>query len=401
MTWTDSADLHSQVKKLWDKGELLATLIDQADYFPRRLKLGKPNSRELAQHFVEVREWVRDLRDCKGPRIEFKSVNHPSLGRNSLPASAWLDSLDQAAALLGKANAVSQFKAQISETRRRQPQLLDWLKRYPIKALALHKEWQHLLDIVDYLQQHPRPGIYIRQLDLPGIDTKFVEGHRGVLMSLLDASLPLEHICADASGASRFEARYGFKTKPQRIRFRVLDPTVRLLPGDDQDLGLSRDDFLHLGTDSKLHSCKRVLITENEINYLSLPPLAGTLALFGSGYGFSALSHIPWLAELDVHYWGDIDTHGFAILDQLRAHLPRANSLLMDSETFFAHRAHWGREPSRHHRQLTRLTREEFALYNDLRENRHGHCLRLEQERIGFRWLQMALARFIPSQLPD
>jgi len=26
-----------------------------------------------------------------------------------------------------------------------------------------------------------------------------------------------------------------------------------------------------------------------------------------------------------VRYWGDIDTHGFSILDQLRVHLPQAS----------------------------------------------------------------------------
>lgn len=44
MTWTDSADLWSQVQKLWEKGELLTTLIDKADYVPYRLKLRKPGS---------------------------------------------------------------------------------------------------------------------------------------------------------------------------------------------------------------------------------------------------------------------------------------------------------------------------------------------------------------------
>jgi hypothetical protein len=35
-----------------------------------------------------------------------------------------------------------------------------------------------------------------------------------------------------------------------------------------------------------------------------------------------------------VLYWGDLDTHGFAILDELRAHCPHAESLLMNRATF-------------------------------------------------------------------
>lgn len=393
MTWTSNKDLRAQVQRLWDKGELLATLLDEHDIFPRRLTLTKPSSTDFSEHFPRVRDWVRDLRSFSGLRIEFKTVNHPTLGRNDIPASAWLDSLDQAASLLGTGNDVKRFQRQIEETRRRQPQLLTWLQRYPIKALALAEDWSRLLDVVGYLQQQPRPGIYIRQLDLPGVDTKFIEGHRGVLASLLDLSLDPRHIRDDATGAARFDERYGFKTKIPRVRFRLLDPKARLLPGNDQDFTLSRDDLCQLGDSGKLAAITCAVITENEINYLSLPPLANTLAIFGAGYGFDALANIPWLAALDIHYWGDIDTHGFAILDQLRAGFPKAKSLLMDSETFFAHSAHWTQEPSRQRRELKRLTPTEAALYSELRENRHGDSLRLEQERVGFGWLEAELAR--------
>ena len=45
---------------------------------------------------------------------------------------------------------------------------------------------------------------------------------------------------------------------------------------------------------------KRVLITENEINYLSLPDLKATLALFGAGYGWQSLQEISWLQSVEV-----------------------------------------------------------------------------------------------------
>ena len=38
---------------------------------------------------------------------------------------------------------------------------------------------------------------------------------------------------------------------------------------------------------------------------------------------------------------GDIDTHGFAILDRLRAWLPQTRSVLMDRDTLLAHRDRW------------------------------------------------------------
>jgi len=86
-------------------------------------------------------------------------------------------------------------------------------------------------------------------------------------------------------------------------------------------------------------------------------------------------------------YWGDIDTHGFAILDQLRGHFPRAASFLMDPQTLLAHRSHWGEEPESTRHDLSRLTAEGAAVYDDLRFRRLQPRLRFEQERAEFGWL--------------
>ena len=136
----------------------------------------------------------------------------------------------------------------------------------------------------------------------------------------------------------------------------------------------------------------RVLITENEINFLAFPPLEGSLVVFGAGYGFDTLAQAAWLRRCAVHYWGDIDTHGFAILDQLRTVVPHAESFLMDRETLMAHVPHWVEEPRPLHRDLTRLRPEEQALYDDLRNDRLRPALRLEQERIGFGRVEQAVA---------
>ena len=84
---------------------------------------------------------------------------------------------------------------------------------------------------------------------------------------------------------------------------------------------------------------------------------------------------------------------GFAILDQLRGHFPHAASFLMDRETLLAHRLHWGEEPEPMRQDLSRLTTDEAAVYDDLRVDRFQPTLRLEQERVGFGWLSRQLHR--------
>jgi len=124
-----------------------------------------------------------------------------------------------------------------------------------------------------------------------------------------------------------------------------------------------------------------------------------SIIIFGAGYGFEALALATWLHHCQLHYWGDLDTHGFAILDSFRAYFPHAQSLLMNRQTLMAHQSQWGKEPAdkRCDRPLSRLTDEESRLFEDPRLNRIRPRLRLEQERIGYPWLCAALENGIPS----
>ncbi len=391
-SWTRAKDLRAQVAQLWARGDLLASDLAEEPPFPRRLLLKKPSSAELSERFAEVRDWIAELQQLAELRLEMKPVRHRVLGQNLIPDAVWLDGLDPAVRLLGKQRELQQFRSLVASTRQRQPALLPWLQRQPLKALGLVPAWPRLLDVVAWLQAHPRPGIYLRQMDIPGVDTKFVEAHRGTLLELLDMCLPAECIDDSRRGASQFERRYFFKTKPLRLRFRIVDPDIRMLDGPDNDVTLSAADFCALQHSLWLQSIRQVFITENEINFLAFPPVAKSLVVFGAGYGFEQLTDIPWLQQRAIFYWGDIDTHGFAILDQLRSHLPQAHSLLMDEATLLAHKTSWGREPKPQIRALTRLTEAEQLLYRDLCDNRFGPQLRLEQERVNYRWLLRHLA---------
>ncbi len=137
---------------------------------------------------------------------------------------------------------------------------------------------------------------------------------------------------------------------------------------------------------------EQVFITENTVNGLSFPDVPGGLVIFGLGYSLERLGEVPWLASSRLHYWGDLDTHGFAMLDRLRSAFPRARSLLMDRETLLRHEALWGEEPEQHPGGLGRLTGDEAELFRELQLNRWGRRVRLEQERIAYSWLERALA---------
>jgi hypothetical protein len=390
MTWTTPADLKAQVQRLWDKGLLLAALCGDEQLFPRRLTLRGPGSRELSERFAEVRDWIAALAGSAGPyRIEWRGFTHRILGANEIPAAVWIDTLDDALGFIGKRRVAGQFSTLVAQTAERLPGILPWLAKRPLRALELAKDWPRLLDIACWLREHPRPGIYLRQIDLPGVHSKFIEGHRGVLAEMLDLVLAPADIDTAFTGLSGFCRRYGFREKPARVRFRMLDPEIPLFSsGLEQDFTLTGAAFAALNPSAPL-----VFITENEINFLAFPEAPGAMVIFGAGYGFENLAGAKWLLEKDVRYWGDIDTHGFAILNQLRAIFPHARSFLMDQETLLAHQPLWGMESGAETATLARLTPEEASLYDRLRRNHWGERIRLEQERIGFDFLDAALAR--------
>lgn len=385
--WTTPKDLKAQLVHLWGRGELLRDVVTGNVRFPIRLSLKTPGSADITDRFELVRAWAAELSADSHFRLEWQEVRHRVQGAQSLPANAWIDTIEDALSWLGKRGESACFMALVLATRQDNPALLQWLEKRPLQALALADEWPRLLTVVEWLMKHPRPGIYLRQVDLPGVHTKFIESHRGVLTELFDLALPNDAVDVTKTGVSQFAARYGFLDKPIHIRFRSLDQGIQPIEGVSYpDISLDADSFSRLNL-----SVGCVFITENEINFLTFPHVKDAIVIFGKGFGWDALARSRWLNDCVIYYWGDIDTHGFAILDQLRSHFAHVESILMDRETLDAHSASWGIEARPSSANLSRLTSDERALYDDLRDNCIRPGLRLEQEYIGYGWLNQRL----------
>lgn len=394
MNWTTSADIKAQLNHLWGRGELLRHIVSNKLQFPLRLRFKKPDSAALAEQFDSVRVWVTSLTSLKHIRIEWREFNHRMQGTQRLPQSIWIDQLDDALRLIEKKGDTARFTELLSLTRTKQPALLTWLDKRPLQALELADQWEHLLSIVEWMLDHPHPDIYLRQVDISGIHSKFLEKHRTVISELLDLVLPPEAINSERTGINQFASRYGFLDKPARIRFRVLDENIQLLSGPVMpDITMDAFSFTMLNL-----QIQRIFITENETNFLAFPPLAGSIVIFGSGYGWDAISKAEWLVRHPIYYWGDIDTHGFAILNQLRTKFNHVLSFLMDRQTLMTHEMFWGEENTQVTHDLLMLTTEETVLYNELRDNRIRKNLRLEQERVGFKWIMTALENLKTSR---
>jgi len=383
--WTSPAEVRAWLDKRWQSGALLTAQAEGKDWEPLGIPLRGPVAGEIAGRLAEVQQWAAEWNPAaRGPlRVEYKKVGGRQVGSNMIPCRAWIDGYERAWELLGVRADVRVFSSLAAAAAESCPRIVPWVTRRPMQLLRLAGQWDTLLAVVRWIDEQQSPEMYLRQVDVPGVDTKFIERHRGVLAELLDLQLPPDRIDADAPD---FAGRYRFRRKPGYVRFRSSGF------GAFSELSVRANEFAAppLGV-------SRVYVVENEITYLAFPLPVDAMVIFGGGYAVDALEPLSWLADLDLVYWGDIDTHGFAILNRLRHRFGHARSMLMDHATLLAHRGQWVTEPRPTVASLDLLDAEEAGLYRDLLDGALGLSLRLEQERIRFAAIERALATLASS----
>lgn len=375
--WTEVSDVVATLRRRWNSGRYLRAHASGQPWEPIRLPVKGPASTEVLDRFDEIRSWCASLEVGAPARfeIEHRSVRGRNLGSNRIPARVRVATFDQLCRLLDTGADVEALDELLATTRRRVPALASWVAEHPLEALAHRGVWDEVLATVEWMAANDTSTLYLRQMDVAGVDTKFVERHTRLLSDLLSLVDADSGTTADGSAD-----RFGFRLKPSYARFRLLDARLPTpLPAGLTELTLRTDELARMDL-----GVSTVFIVENEVSYLAFPEVPGALVVFGSGFASSQLAGLDWLADKDVVYWGDIDTHGFAILSRLRQGLPGARSILMDHDTLAAHRPHWTTEPNPTRRPLPNLTATEQSLFDDLVTEHYGAGVRLEQERVRY-----------------
>ncbi len=381
--------LKQKVLKIWQHGDVHRAYLQKSDIFPISIPLKSITAKTLLAEYSNIQDLIIDLRQDSrqhGYQISDKSIEHRQLGSQHIPKLISFESEAIFLNYLKKNTEFKQFQQLSQQSLQQQPTLLNWLIRYPFKMMQYAEQWSQLLTICAYFKHHPQPQCYIRQLDIEAIDTKFIEQHKAILNELLTEILEPQHYDATITGLSHhgFERRYGLRYDPALIRLRILDPALYIQ--GLSDLTLTTDEFSAL----KLH-INTVFIAENKITGLAFPNFPKAIIIFGLGYSVNLLKNSDCLMNKNIYYWGDIDTHGFAILDRLRHYYPNTQSMLMDTETLHKFKALSVQENAKTAEQkpLHHLTTAENTLYQSLQVS----LIRLEQERISFSHLENTLTQ--------
>ncbi len=352
--------------------------------WPLSVPLGVPSEQQARSETDAVRAWVDRWRAWQGAgQVQWLTRQWKVLGAQSVPASVSFDSPTEVARCIGSEVAWERMQRRFAVLGARWPVLVTRLAR-TCAALADYEEddFDRLLNLLAWLAEHPCSQLYPRQLPVEGVDTKWLDSRRAVIAELL------AQLRAGAASATDFYAVSGLRRPPALIRVRVLDAQLRAQLGGLGEMAAPLADLAQLQMKPA-----RVLIVENLQTGLALPDMPGTVAFMALGYGVDVLGELPWLAASTQIYWGDIDTHGFAILDRARACLPDVTSLLMDTPTLLAFRHLAGVEPVQSAAEPQRLNAAEAATMAGLKQQQWGHHVRLEQERIPWPHAMQVLGR--------
>lgn len=315
--------------------------------------------------------WRHPVKDGSGKplwRIDEKGKNTKTFGRQTLPVRVFVDRPEDAFALLGMNGEKREFLSSLKEVDEKNGALKDWFIHY-YPRIRSEEFYPLFFNIADFFQKQEEKEGYLREISIPGVDTKFLERHAFLVRTLWNALFPDNQVDSN----EEMKEKLFVKDVPiPSICARSLDASM-LFCGV-RKFFLSNDDVARFNPPHK-----RIFITENKVNGYTFPDCRGSLILFGMGYGVLELARqAKWLADKEVYYWGDLDSDGFNILSSLRHILPNVHSFLMDRDTLLAYVDKEIKDTGNTAVIPDRLTVSEKMAWKEV----HDHGWRLEQERI-------------------
>lgn len=335
--------------------------------------LHPPTERAALADLNGARAWVTAWREAEASgdiTLSWANRDWPRIGSQAVPERAEVHGADAIARVAGAEDEWIVLRARLDLLRSEsdvQPsaELIAVLRSQARAIAALEAtDFERLVNVLAWLRDNPASGLRLRELPIRGIHTKWIEARRGLVESL--------------HSAMTGNVGLGLREPSPLMRMRFLDPALQLGPLRDVTAPVEQLAAL------PLHSA-RIFVLENLTTMLALPDSPSTVVLDGGGRRVDLVARLPWAQE--VIYWGDLDSHGFSILHQLRAQGVDAISVLMDTETLIEHRDLWGTDSDPDTGTLPLLTPAEQATLRRL--GAEGN-VQLEQERIPWDY---ALAR--------
>lgn len=375
--------------------------LDGVGTWPLVRGLEPPTGTDIRARLDDVTRWTSAWASVQlpaGVKVERETFQMRGIGAQTLPVRIDFVSPDAVAGFAGQAEAWNRVVHRRAMLMRIWPALTDSAglgRLYDWLEAASDADVERLVAVASWMLANPASGLYLRQLPIIGLDTKWIESGQRRAVAVLVAAL---RGAMDAGGDSEreFLRLCGLRSPESRVRIMVLDPGLRRLVGGVRDLQAPLSDLAALAW-----APRATLFVENLACAHSLPDMKATVSVVGLGRAVTLAGALPWVQRSQTFYWGDIDTDGLEILSLARGVFPTMRSVLMERETLLQYRDRWVVEGTVNERAAReRLSVEELGLYKELLANEWAgwsepQGVRLEQERLDWPHVEARLAQTV------
>lgn len=360
------AELADRLSRQWSGADNREKRLLSSDAWPITLSIGKPTAEEFASQTKRVRDHLESWRQISIGEVTWESMRFRAGSEPiDIPTGWRINTPHEWVAACGDRTISQQFSTLIETFARvdsrfhrpltRQLQLIDG------KA---SDELEQAARVALALTPGCAEGRPLRAIQVAGIDSKFIERNRKLIIEFLDALFGEE---VSERGLETF-----LGACDDSAHWLLVVPLCKgLLPFAQQRVRASE---IHTNKMPGSH----IVVVENERCVHSLPETADAIAILGAGLNLGWMS-AQWLQETRLAYWGDIDTWGLQMLSRARACVPSLTPLLMSQSVFdaFASTCAVTEEVPADQQAPANLTHAEKELYQNLRLSTKG---RVEQE---------------------
>ncbi len=368
------ATIKDRCQKTWKEFLLFCIHNDPKVFFPLEVnRISKVKSKDILIRFSEYLKEIDELKSNSeevvplGYRVVWREHTFQKVGSQRIPDKVFIPSLESYLFITDKISEFEVFANNLNTIKLKLPILVNWVTKDPIR-ITKDIDWNKIISVCNYFILNPRPNMYLRQLPIE-VHTKFISDHEALFRSLLDFIIP------DAVNfeGKRFEERYNLLFDEALIRIRYLDPKISPFK-EISYLTFTRSELKHYQP-----SCDYIFVVENKMNFLTLPFIENSISIWsGGGFSISLIQNIEWIKDKTIFYWGDLDEHGFEILNQFKTFFPKTRSILMEKSLLTQHKIYITEGKQSKAVQLPALDSNETEVFELIRESN----IRLEQEKI-------------------
>jgi hypothetical protein len=348
--------------------------------------LDPPSASAITAHASDVSAWLTRWRQwaTQHPDVTLRTRTiRTKFGAQSIhthldiPGTAALAGLNP-----GTASHWQRARARWDQLRHHQPgqAVRPWLAR--IVDLDNY-DFTTLLSATAWFRGHPRSGLTVRSVPVPGMHTKWLARHRGMVLACLGTPTDSSESLGSTGDADPVDIptgdldALGLRPLPREISIVLADPVLRAAVGGLRQITAPVDELARL----QIHP-DTVLIVENKEPALAWSDTTGLAVIHSLGNHLDVLHCLPWIPHHRCWYWGDLDRHGFTLLSRARTMAPQLASLLMKPGDIETYRLLGVEEDlGRYDQPDSTLTLAEASALAALQLT-GGKYLRTEQERI-------------------